>query len=113
MSTNDGENSIEKSTMELSSLCRELNDILTKLKEEQLILKTNKEETKNTEEENLSDSSESQNLELNDDSEESNSEESNSEEYNLNSNMVTWNSFQKLLNSQLKLTSIFMELIRK
>jgi hypothetical protein len=120
--------SLEKSTTELSLLCKELGNILAIFKEKNLkdddTLKQGSNElsneisksSNNSSNESSNDSSnESSNESSNDSSNESSNESSNIDSENFEDSEYSheWNSFQKLLDSQLKLTSIFMDLIRK
>jgi len=108
--------SLEKSTTELSLLCKELGNILAIFKEKNLkdddTLKQGSNELSN---EISKSSNNSSNESSNDSSNESSNESSNIDSENFEDSEYSheWNSFQKLLDSQLKLTSIFMDLIRK
>ena len=108
--------SLEKSTTELSLLCKELGNILAIFKEKNLkdddTLKQGSNELSNELSNEISKSSnESSNESSNDGSNESSNIDS--ENFEDSEYSHEWNSFQKLLDSQLKLTSIFMDLIRK
>ena len=112
--------SLEKSTTELSLLCKELGNILAIFKEKNLkdddTLKQGSNELSNELSNEISKSSnESSNESSNDGSNDGSNESSNIDSENFEDSEYSheWNSFQKLLDSQLKLTSIFMDLIRK